>query len=227
MKRFFALVAVCIIATGCTVTRSNLAADVGKPAIGSRVLLIKPDVELGVLTAAGSTEPRADWSKSGSENLASEIEHAVQGKSHPLIMLDPSSAMDGRSGQILRLNAALAASIQTFTYGPLKLPTKGAALNWTLGDGARAIGEEKADYALFIVGRGNYASSGRVAVMVGMSLLGVGVPLGNQQVSASLVDLHTGKVVWFNMALAGPNADMRQAVGAQSLVASLLKDAPL
>jgi hypothetical protein len=63
--------------------------------------------------------------------------------------------------------------------------------------------------------------------MVGAALLGVSVPLGQQQVFASLVDLRTGRVVWFNVAVAGPQADMRSQEGAQSLCRSLLKGVPL
>ena len=75
--------------------------------------------------------------------------------------------------------------------------------------------------------RGTYASGGRVAAMIGFAALGVSVPLGNQYAMASLVDLKTGRIVWYNTALAGPNADMRQPEGAKILVTAMLKDAPL
>ncbi len=63
--------------------------------------------------------------------------------------------------------------------------------------------------------------------MVALSVVGVGIPLGSQQAFTSLVDLRTGQVIWFNMAIAGPQADMRNPEGATSLVSSLLEDAPL
>ncbi len=63
--------------------------------------------------------------------------------------------------------------------------------------------------------------------MVGAVILGVGLPTGGQQVYASLIDLKTGKVVWFNVAVAGPDADMRDPEGAELLVESMLKDVPL
>jgi uncharacterized 2Fe-2S/4Fe-4S cluster protein (DUF4445 family) len=63
--------------------------------------------------------------------------------------------------------------------------------------------------------------------MLGAAMLGVAVPLGSQQVFASLVDLRTGQVVWFNVATAGPNADMRSADGAAALTTAVLKGAPL
>ena len=74
---------------------------------------------------------------------------------------------------------------------------------------------------------GTYASAGRKALMVGAALLGVSLPLGHQYAFASLVDLKTGRIVWFNVANAGPDADMRDPQGSKILVGALLKDAPL
>ena len=94
--------------------------------------------------------------------------------------------------------------------------------------GAKSLADTyHADYALFSRAAGNYASGGRVAMMIGMAALGVSVPLGGQQMYVSLVDLHTGRVVWFNYAMAGPNADMRTPAGAASLVTDVMKTAPL
>ncbi len=53
------------------------------------------------------------------------------------------------------------------------------------------------------------------------------MPLGSQLVFASLVDLKTGRVVWFNSSLAGPSADMRNPEGAAALTTALLKNIPL
>jgi hypothetical protein len=53
------------------------------------------------------------------------------------------------------------------------------------------------------------------------------VPLGGQVAYASLVDLRTGNVIWFNTMIAAPNQDMRDPEGAQSLVQTLMRGAPL
>ncbi len=136
--------------------------------------------------------------------------------------------MGGRSGQLMRLHEAVGQSVVTYEYGPYRLPTKADGFQWTLGEGAQTLAEQYgADYALFTYGRGTYASGGRIATMVVLSVVGVSVPLGSQQAFTSLVDLRTGQIIWFNMAVAGPQADMRNPEGADSLVASLLKDAPL
>lgn len=201
---------------------------IGTPAPNAKVLLVQPDVQLSLLTAGGVQEARADWSRQGRDDLSADLKAAMTGRTHPFDTLDPEAAMEGRAGQLLRLHDAVGASIAAFNYGFLKLPTKKGPFDWTLGEGAQALGEEKgAGYALFVTARGSYASAGRKAVMLGAALLGVGVPLGSQTVYASLVDLKTGRVVWFNVALAGPSADMRTAEGSKALVTSLLKGVPL
>lgn len=228
MRRLLALAAACLLLAGCTTTRTQLALGAEtKPAAGARILLMQPEVELSLLTAGGVQEPRADWSKAARANLARQLEEQMKTRAHGLNVVDEDDVTDPRSNQLLRLHDAVGQSVLMFNYGPLRLPTK-AGFDWTLGPGAQALAaEHKADYALFVQAKGTYASGGRIATAIGMSLLGVSVPLGQQQVFASLVDLKTGKVVWFNVAVAGPNADMRETPGANSLTASLLKNIPL
>jgi len=229
MKRLL-IAAALLLLTACTTTDVKTAAPglVTAPAPDAKVLLVQPDVQLSVLTAAGLQEARQDWSRAGRDNLAGSLERALEGRAHRFEALDPETARDGRSGQLLRLHDAVGQSILAFNYGVISLPSKRGVFDWTLGDGAQVLGREhQADYALFVTGRGSYASAGRKALMVGAAMLGVGVPLGQQQVFASLVDLHTGRVVWFNVAQAGPQADMRSPEGAAALAQSLLKGAPL
>ena len=64
-------------------------------------------------------------------------------------------------------------------------------------------------------------------MVIGAAALGVSLPMGGQEAYASLVELKTGKVVWFNQAVAGPTADMRSPEGAKLLTEALLKDLPL
>lgn len=230
MKRILAMAAACLMLAACTTTnvKSVEGAATRTPPAGARILLIQPDIELSLLTASGLLEPRADWTTAGRDNLQTAVEAALKGKSHTFTGLDPSTAMGGRGGQLLRLNSEVGKSILLFNYGYVKLPTKTGSFDWTLGEGAQTLGQTyNADYALFIYGRGSYSSGARVAMMIGMAALGVSLPTGGQQAFASLVDLKTGQVVWFNLAAAGPSADMRTPEGAALLTASLLKDVPL
>lgn len=229
LKRILPIALACAWLAACTTTSTRVAdTTANKPPAGSQILLLEPKVELGLLTASGLTEPRADWSKTAKSNLALEIEAQLKTRSHGFKMIDPEAAMEGRTGQLLLLNGAVGQSIILFNYSGVTLPTKGKAFDWTLGEGVKALADQHgAQYALFVNAKGNYASGGRVAASIGMAMLGVSVPLGQQQVMASLVDLKTGKVAWFNVAVAGPNADMREPQGAKSLAESLLKNIPL
>jgi len=227
MKRLLIVVA-CLLAAACTTTSTKAALSVTPPSPGATIILIKPDIELSLLTAAGMSEPRADWTADAVANVQTSLERAVSSSSHTFRAVDPAGAMEGQSGQLLRLHEAVGNSILVFEYGLMPLPTHAGAFNWTLGEGAQSLAEQyDADYALFTFGRGNYASSARVATFVVLSALGVGIPLGGQQVFTSLVDLRTGQVIWFNVGVAGPQADMRNPEGAQSLVDSMMKGAPL
>jgi hypothetical protein len=230
MKKVIVSALVCLMLVSCTTTnvKSASATNLGTPEAHSKGLLVQPDVQLSLLTAAGLQERREDWSRAGQANLASAVGEQLKSRSHPFEALDPAASMDGRVGQLLRLHEAVGQSILVHEYGALKLPTKKDGFDWTLGDGAQAIKDAKgADYALFVTARGSYSSAGRKAMMVGAALLGVSVPLGSQQVFASLVDLRTGRVVWFNVAVAGPSADVRSPEGAQALATDLLKGIPL
>ena len=86
----------------------------------------------------------------------------------------------------------------------------------------------QADYALFLYARGEYASSGRQALAVGLAVLGGGgVSTGGQAAYASLVDMRTGDIVWFNVAFTTVGTDMRKPEGAKFMVETILKDIPL
>ena len=116
------------------------------------------------------------------------------------------------------------------------LPTKrGKGLDWTLGADAVKLGEKTGyDYALFLHAEDQVASTGRVALgvlglagcIVGFCAPNVG---GAEQLDyASLVDLKTGEVVWFNVVDAASQVpgikfgDLRTPQGAAQMVERLL-----
>lgn len=224
LKKLFALAAVALLAACAVTSPQNYSGQFTPPPANSRVLVMTPNVELHLLSAAGMPEPREDWSVSGRDNLATSFAAYVQGKNHAPSALDPNTAMEGRVGQIIRLHDAVGGAL----IGRAWLPTQKDRFEWTLGEGVRELGTaHNADYALFVGAYGTYASAGRVAAMVAFSMLGVGIPLGSQVAYASLVDLRTGNIIWFNTIVAAPNQDMRDAEGAKALADNLLRSAPL
>ena len=191
-----------------------------------RIVLVQPDVQLMELTAGGVTETRADWTQTAQGFIAKDITTHFSGKGAEVIHAD--DLQNPHDVQIAKLHGVVGQSILLHLYTPiLKLPNKGDALDWTLGPGTNDMRQRYgADYALFIFVRDSYASAGRVAFIVGAALLGVSVPGGQQVGFASLVDLRTGNIVWFNR-LISASGDLRTEQPAQKTVDSLIKDLPL
>jgi hypothetical protein len=221
------ILVVCVALAGCTTTQVQTASDISKPTPNSGVLTLQPDVQLAELTASGLQETRADWSTAATNNLAAATKQALDAKGLKYTTLDPSTVTEGRNAQLLRLNATVNTSILIYNLNLVRLPTHKSDFNWTLGEGAKSLGQTYgADYALCTIARGDYSSSGRKVMFIAMAAAGISIPLGGQQVQASLVDLKTGRVIWYNLARASPDSDMRDADGAKRLMAEVLKSAP-
>jgi hypothetical protein len=107
-----------------------------------------------------------------------------------------------------------------------QLPNNERRFDWSLGPGVSLIGEKyDADYLLFVFYRDYQASGGRVAFAILAAAAGVGVSTGYEGGFASLVDLKTGDVVWFNSVAVGAG-EMRDPNGARTAVERLFKDIP-
>lgn len=226
MKRLASLAA-CLAMAACTTTNVKLATDFEKPAPASSVLALQPDVDLGELTAVGLQQTRADWSKSAQDNLAAALKETLDGKGLKYATLDPAAVTDAHDTQLLRLNNAVSTSILLYNMNLAALPTHKGSFSWTLGDGAKSLGQDyKADYVLYVLARGSYSTAGRKLMFIAAAAAGVGLPMGGQSVLVSLVDLKTGRVIWYNLAQASPDADMRSPEGARTLMAEVMKSAP-
>jgi hypothetical protein len=113
-------------------------------------------------------------------------------------------------------------------YGMQPLPTKKDRFDWTLGEQAVAFGAATHyDYALFLHAEDSFSSGGRRALQAAGflgCLVGVCVAVsGGQEIAfASLVDLKTGEVIWFNSLVSGLG-DIRTPEGANEMVVKLLE----
>lgn len=210
--------------------------------VEGRVVLIEPDIELYLITAGGLSEPRREWTESARRHYASAVRAELadaQTAQAPDFDIPDDLNPDSRMGQVIRLNEAVALSISQFLTPGGALATKRdprtgkPRLDWSLGPGVEELrSATDADYALFTYVRDSYASGGRTALRVfgfiAGAALGTGLDIGGgaQIGVATLVDLRTGRVVWFNQ-LARQSGDLREAEDAQKTVNLLLKDLPL
>jgi len=227
MKLRYALLVSTLALAGCAMdAKTNSRASFQWSSPNKRILLVEPDVQLGELTAGGVTEPRADWTQTAQGFIAKDIAAHFAGTGAEVIHAD--NLQNPHDVQLAKLHGVVGQSILLHLYTPaLKLPNKGDALDWTLGPGAMDMRERYgADYALFIYVRDSYASAGRVAFIIGAAILGVGVQGGQQIGFASLVDLRTGDIVWFNR-LFSTSGDLRTEQPAQKTVDALIKALPL
>ncbi len=223
-----------IAVAGCAATKSysSLDADGGGMALkAQRVLLMTPDIELSELTAAGLKEPKAGWTLAARANVETALIDFFAGRNMKLVRYrPPTEDPDRKRGddQLIKLHQRVGGSILLHLYNsPNSLPGKKDRLDWTLGPGAASLGREQgADHGLFIYIRDSYASRGRITTIAVMALFGVvGVSGGTQVGFASLVDLETGKVVWFSRLISG-TGDLRTPAPAAKAIRRLLTDFP-
>jgi hypothetical protein len=191
-----------------------------------RVLVLPVDVELFSLSAGGLTEPKADWTAAAKDHM--KVAVAARKTALGLTTQDAGEALADEFAEQVGLHAAVAQSIAWHHFGGSMwaLPTKAEALNWTFGDAMQPLAAKTgARYGLFMWVRDTYASAERKAMMVAMAIFGIGVAGGAQVGYASLVDLQTGQVVWFNR-LARGTGDLRDAASARESIDALLAGFP-
>lgn len=218
--------------------QNRVATDAaGQPLrIAGSVVVVEPDIELSLVTAGGLHEPRREWSEAARRLFPQAVGRwlASHGKPRkPDFEIRDDLPPRSRLGQVLRLNEAVATSIALYTRSGSYLATKGRRLDWSLGSGVEELrAATGADYALFTYVRDSYASGGRTAMRVlglvaGAAMGGYMDIGGGQQVGvATLVDLRTGQVVWFNL-MSRQSGDLRDAEGNERAVQQLLAGFPL
>jgi hypothetical protein len=197
------------------------------------ILLAPPDVELSVLTASGVTEPRADWTETGFQNVMAALRAENKRRGVGFIELNYASLTpeeQAEIGQIEKLHRAVAGSMMAHRYVPaLRIPTKTSVYDWSLGTEVATLRKANGgtgDYVLFVTLHDSFSSAGRVAMQVFVGLLTGYAPPGGAQIGfASLVDLDTGQIAWFGSVAKG-TGDLREAEGAAVTVGVLLKQLP-
>lgn len=210
---------------GFAAAQSNLAPGFTKLPPSAVIALMPADVELFEISAGGVGAPRADWTTAAAKNIMADLRarRAKLGSRAVEITADQDETVEALNN----LHGAVSRAIVVHHFGSLKLPTKDGKLDWTLGPDAAKLREMSgADYALFTWVRDSYASAERKAMMVVGAVFGVGLGGGVQQAYASLVDLRTGQVVWFNSMFRG-TGDLREPDPAKETIDALLKGFPL
>jgi len=226
--------------SACVQTKQYADVEFAPPQGNYKLLVMRPDVSVGSVTTGGMVEPRADWTETARANVLAALKAQQAERGGNAFIMERRDSLPGVPAETVaeldRLNYAVSQSIALHRYNGAYLPTKrGKGLDWTLGQDAVALGQKSGmDYALFLHAEDSFASTGRVALQVlGVAGCVVGfcapnIGGGGQFAYASLVDLHTGDVVWFNVLQAGTQVaginlgDIRKPEGAAQMVERLL-----
>ena len=232
--------AVSVPLSGCVSTRQFADVQFTPPQGDYRLLVMRPDVTVNSVTTGGMPEPRADWTEAARSHLVTALRAQQSDRGGKVMVMERRDSLPGipadTIAELERLHSAVGNSIALHRYLGANLPTKrGKGLDWTLGQDAVLLGQKTGyDYALFLHAEDNIVSTGRVALQVlGVAGCFVGfcapnIGGGGQFAYASLVDLRTGEVVWFNVLQTGSQiagikfGDMRTAEGSAQLVERLL-----
>ena len=226
--------------SGCVETRQYADVQFTPPEGDYKLLVLRPDVTVGSLTTGGMVEPRADWTDQARSSIVAALQAQQSARGGHVLIVQHRNELAGVPEQELadveRLTAAVDESIVLHKYLGDYLPTKrGRGLDWTVGNDAVQLGRKTGyDYALFLHAEDQVASTGRVVLgvlgaagcIVGFCAPNIG---GAAQLDyASLVDLKTGEVVWFNVVRAASQVpgikfgDLRTPQGAEQMVERLL-----
>lgn len=221
-----ALALVALVCTGPGLAQSrNLAPGFETLPKGAKVAIMPTDIELFSISGGGVLEPKADWTEAASTYFRDALVQKKAALGLTAVELAEKDADD--AAEINSLHGAIARSIGMHHFGALKLPTKDGKLDWSLGESVHPIRQATgAEYALFSWVRDSYASAERKAAMIGLALLGVGIGGGMQVGYASLVDLKSGRVVWFNQ-LVRASGDLREPEKAAETLNVLLDQFPV
>lgn len=230
----FSLYFLILLAAGCTTApTTNYITSLEGSTAEPKVLLMPLDVELSALTAGGLTETRADWTESAIGFIKNAIDGQGKKRGFQVIAYDSDSGTQNEAlSQIQKLHEVVGRTMLEQSVAPL--PSKVKDFSWSLGTEATVLSEAyDADYALYLFMRDSYATAGRQALVIASALLGrSAVPeVGRQKGYASLVDLKSGDIVWFNSlntpkSLILSGGDIREWGGANASIEVLLNKFP-
>ncbi len=217
---------------GCATGSIRQIETMQRPTGTLKVVLMPMDVRISELTIGGMEEANAAWTSQAERNIRLAVQDRIRSLGGNFVVSTPNLDDPARAAeqeQLVKLHEAVGTTIREYRTGALRLPHKQGAFDWTLGPDVEMLQRQyDADYALFVYVRDSHSSSGRRATQVAVAILSLGrvyVPGGQQVGFASLVDLRSGDVVWFNV-LSRAVGDFRNPSDADDFVEALLSGLP-
>ncbi|MFO1435786.1 MAG: hypothetical protein U1F34_05295 [Gammaproteobacteria bacterium] len=232
------LVAALVAASGCTTTSSGMQqtrytlAEQGTSVLPQKIIQLPVKITVNEISVGGVAEPVPQWSKTATSNVAAAVSQVVSSTTGAQFVPMPTLGTDEQSmvDEHLALYemVAYSAYLHTGALGSEQAwPQKVARFDYTVGPGLKFLKEKTgADAALIVVGEDNESSSGRKAAFIIAAMFGIGLQLGYSGITAGIVNLDTGNVLWLDFAINQATIDLRTPQGSKELVEAAFQNFP-
>lgn len=207
----FALITTPLQAADTSIKKAHL--DVAS--LPKKILLIEPEIYVKELSVGGVAEKVDDWSTQAKTNVRTALARQINDR-RLFDKLELPENMTSEELASLDEHVALydVVGSNAFYFGRAEFDAwkhKKNEFDYTLGPGLKALSDKTgADAALFIIGEDFISTGGRKAARVFAALFGVVIPASPTFLSAALVDLKTGDILWMNYGFALDSKDLRK-----------------
>jgi len=211
-----AALVIVLLASGCATpnagTHTSLKQTPDRP-LPKKVLLLPTDVRVHEISMGGVVEKVDSWSEEASGHVLQDLRQRT-GAAGVFELADPPALSDEERA-LLDQHAALYEAVAGSAFLARASPiaawrARGQEFDYTLGPGLKELAEKTGlDAALIVIGTDHISSAGRKAAMVMGTVLAaalgvVVVPQGGVAfLSAGVVDLRTGDLLWFDTEQSG------------------------
>ena len=195
-------------------------------------VLLPLSVTVKEMTAGGLKDEVGDWTQAANDHIRMALQSGRPiGGTRKLVSLDDLSDAEDRvvEEHLALFNVVAGGALGHTMIQPIDtawLP-KARRFDYTLGPGLAFLREKTgADQALIIFGEDVISSEGRKAAAVVGALFGVVVPLGHSFLTAGIVDLQSGDILWMDYTVSGGNQTFRERADVDELLTELFSNYP-
>ena len=198
-----------------------------------KVILLPADITVGEMSAGGLVEKVDDWSKSANVAVDQAVKAYLKERNElklvelPVLTKDEQERMEQHRALYDQVAGA------AFIYQGVGWEHKRERFDYTLGTGLQFLKQRTgADAAVFVIGQDQVSTGGRKTLAFLGAAFGVGIQLGYSFLTAGVVDLNTGDVLWLDYVVKPEDPlglfskDMRKDEGASQMVRSVFANYP-
>lgn len=237
MRKLIFLVLMVFCLTGCSAMSYRTNKEFGDYfKVKKDVAILSPDMKIFRLTAGGVDQYQDGWSNASISFMREQLERELdtfdtirfESLDDRSLSTADKDFLDEQKG----IYYAVSHSVVTHTYEPATLfKHKVKNFDYTMGDELNRFKDIKdVDAILFVNGRNYIWTAGRASLALISGAVGaftgvtLPVPAGKEWLTASLVEVRTGNILWFNY-LPMPG-DMRKEKTVRRLTKKLFRDFP-